>query len=166
MRRVSIEPEKNLTFHTTPYQPMAEFAVVVASPAITGNLRGGGRKNVIWMHLQCFEKCISLLNDTMCRSISTPKVDYSMTSFAYRVRHEERGDLNASKSFRLDSQSIEIINQWQSDRERKSLSVLFEVADSSKRKANEEVNFHDLIHNYSLQYLVVGNSSFRGMFGL
>ena len=63
------------------------------------------------------------LNDTMCHSNSTTKVDYTTTSFAHLVRHEERGDLNAAKTFRLDAQSIEIINQWQSDRERESEGV-------------------------------------------
>ena len=63
------------------------------------------------------------LNDTMCRSNSTTKVNYTMTSFAHRVHHEERGDLHAAKMFQLDAQSIEIINQWQSDRERESEGI-------------------------------------------
>ena len=148
---MSIEPEKNLTFHTTPYQPVAELALVVASPAINGNLRGRGRKNVLWMHLQCIEKCVSFLNDTMCHSISTTKVGYTMASFAHRVLHEERkGYLNAAMTFHLDPQSIKVIDQWQSDRERETLSILLEISDSLKTKANEEVNYHDLIHNYNL----------------
>lgn len=151
MRRVSIEPKENLTFRTTPYQPTSELALVVASPAINGNLRGRGRRNVIWMHLTCIENCISFLNNSMCRSISTTKVDYTIASFAHRVHHEERGDLNAAKTFRLDVSSIKIINQWQSDRERKNLSVLFEVFDTLEAKANEEVIYYYLIHSYSLQ---------------
>ena len=128
MQRVSIEPEKNLTFHTTPCLPVAELALVVASPVIDGNLRGWGRQNVIWMHLQCIEKCISFL-----------KVDYTMTSFAYRVHHEERG-----VTFQLDAESIKKIEQWKSDRERKALSDLFKTSDSFKAEASEEVNYHIL----------------------
>ena len=166
MRRVSIEPEKNLSFHTTPYQPMAEFAVVVASPAIDGNLRGRGRKNVIWMHLQCIEKCISFLNDTMCSSNSTTKFEYTMVSFTHRVHHEERGDLNAIPNFRLDTSSIKTIKQWQSNGERKDLSVLFQGSDTLKAKADEEVNYHYLIYSCSLQWLDIDqrNSSFGGKF--
>ena len=152
MRRVSIEPKENLTFHTTPYQPLAKLALVVASPAINGNIRGRGKENAIWMHLTCIENCISFLNNSLCRSNSTTKVDYTIASSAHRVHHEERGDLNAAKSFRLDASSIEIINQWQSDREREELSVLFEVFDILEAQANEEVIHHYLVHSYSLQF--------------
>ena len=41
-------------------------------------------------------------------------------SFAHCVNHEERGDLNAAKTFRLDAQSNKIINPWRSDQERES----------------------------------------------
>ena len=150
MRRVSIEPEKNLTFHTTPCQPVAELALVVASPAVNGNLRGRGRQNVIWMHLQCIEKCISFL-----------KVDYTMASFAHRVHHEERG-----MTFRLDTESIERIENWKSDPERNVLNNLFKTFNSFKAEASEEVNYHTLRQSYSLQYLAIyqQNDSFRGNF--
>ena len=99
------------------------------------------------------ENCISFLNDSLCRSNSTTKGGYTIASFAHLVHHEERGDLNAAKSFRLDVSSTQIINQWQSDPEREKLSVLSEVFDTLEAKANEEVIYHYLIHNYSLQCL-------------
>ena len=94
------------------------------------------------MHLQCNELCISFLNDTMCHSISTAKVDYTMASFAaHRVHHKEQGVLDAAMTFRLDAESIERIKQWKSDRERKVLNDLFKISDSFKAEASEEVSY-------------------------
>ena len=41
------------------------------------------------------------LNDSMCSSNSTTKVEYTMTSFAHHVHHEERGHVDVANTFRL-----------------------------------------------------------------
>ena len=113
------------------------------------------------MHLPCNELCISFLNDIICHSISTAKVDFTMASFAHRVHHEERG-----VTFRLDAEWIERIKQLKSDQEPKVLNDLFKTSNPFKAEAIEEVSYYTPRQSYSLQYLAIDqrNDSFRGNF--
>ena len=159
MRRVSIEPQKNLTLHNAPYQPVSDIKTVQASPIGKGNLRGRGRKNTTWMHLECIQQCLIFYSNT---------ANYTLASFAHRVHQEERGGDNATNNFKLDARSIAIISQWQADTDRKSLSVLFENSDSSEVSVEGEVNVKTQYSAaYCLQRLGIdpGNSSSRRKFG-
>ena len=138
---MSIEPEENLALDVIPYQPVAKLAVVRASPSGKDSLRGRGKNNVLWMHLECNERCIEYLNGTNCYTRPTTVVNYTLASFAHRVQPEQRGFLSAAENLKLDLQSISILRQWQTGKEKGSLNGQFEAFRSLEAaKAEEEVN--------------------------
>lgn len=138
--RVSIEPEKNLALDIVPYQPVAELAIVRASPTGKGNLRGRGHKNIIWIHLECSEQCIAFLNSNTSHFDSIIIFDFALSSFTNRIHHEERGCVDSAHDFHLDAPSISALNQWQTGKAGQELSAMLYPANVSEEESEEKVH--------------------------